>query len=264
MEHGHDALGDRHEREPEEPLGHEEHAVAESVELEIGRDLGLVEVILRLADLLGVIAVVPRSDLDAGGVGVGEGLHVGDFLANPGDCRLPDGLHQFDRPLGRLGHRVFESPVGVGREPQELRPLRPQGEDLRHRRLVVGGVSLVAAADEHPPYLFPQVAPVGERQKRLHARSVVGNRPAARLAALLRRLGGGMAGRLGEAREVGFGVKEDGGAILLLEHVLGEQGGQLGELLVDRGEFGLFTGPEPGAGAGEVCEQKPRGPALLG
>src|SRR3546814_10025612 len=62
-----------------------EHCVDQLVELEIGFHLAFIEVIFRLADLLGIIAIVPRLDGDfltlAGlRVGVGDRLHVGALL----------------------------------------------------------------------------------------------------------------------------------------------------------------------------------------
>ena len=56
---------DRREREAEQLAGHPEHALAQLLELQVRLHLVLVEVVLRLADLLRVVAVVPGRDLAA-------------------------------------------------------------------------------------------------------------------------------------------------------------------------------------------------------
>ena len=58
-------VGARHEREPVQPVGHVEDALAHLVELEVRTQRLVVEVVARLAQLLGVVAPVPRFDGDA-------------------------------------------------------------------------------------------------------------------------------------------------------------------------------------------------------
>ena len=58
--------------------------------------------------------------------------------------------------------------VGIAEEP---RPLGAQPHHLGDDRLVVGRAAIVAAHDEAAEELFAQIAPVGELQERLDARS---------------------------------------------------------------------------------------------
>ena len=52
------------EAQPEEALGHMEGGGDHIVELEIGRDLGLIEIVTLLARALGVIAPVGGAELE--------------------------------------------------------------------------------------------------------------------------------------------------------------------------------------------------------
>src|SRR5690606_36739769 len=114
------------ELEAEELVHDPEHRVPQPVELEVRLDLVLVQVVLRLPDLLGVIEVVPRLDRDLGPLGTGVRLHVGDLLTDAGDGRRPHRLEQLERALGRLRHRVLEPPVRVRLVAEQLRALGPE------------------------------------------------------------------------------------------------------------------------------------------
>ena len=103
---------------------HPKHRLAQLLQLQVRFDFIFVEVVLRLAHLLGVKMVVPRRDADAGSLAVRDRLHVLHFLVNPGDRRFPHRLHQGDGALGSLGHAVLELPVSMGWITQQLRPLR--------------------------------------------------------------------------------------------------------------------------------------------
>ena len=61
-------------------LGGVKHAFEHIVEREIRTDLSLIEIELLLLDLVGIIIVIVRSDLESAAVGVDISLHVGDLL----------------------------------------------------------------------------------------------------------------------------------------------------------------------------------------
>ena len=262
--HGDRAFLDRREGEAEQLLRHVEHAVAQVVELHVRRDLGLVEVVLVLADFFRVKAVVPRLDLDARAFLVGDGLHVRDFLVDPRRRRRPHGRHERHGAIRVLGHRVLEPPVRVRLVAEELRPLAAQCEDLRDRRVVVRRAAAVAAVHEHAPDLFTQRAVSGVREERLDARARVQHRPLALLAA---RLGGErhrFADRRRQAREVGLCAEQHHLLALVLEHVLSERRVERREFLVDLGEALLLVRVELRAGAHELVVVPPHEPLLLG
>ena len=255
---------DRLELQPEEPPGDEEHALPQPIKLEVGSDLRLVEIELRLADLLSVKTVVPRGDRDLGPLRIGECLHVGDLFAGANYGRLPDRLHQLHRAVWGLRHRVVKPPVGMRRKPEQHRPPGPQGENLRHDGVGVGGPAVVAPSDEHPPRSLPQVPPLGVGEKGLHARTGVGHRPAARAAPRLRRVGRRSPGWGGQAIEIGFRLEDERCVVLLVKDVLREGGVEFGELLVDGGEFCLGGCIELRPGVHEAREVEPCQPPLLG
>jgi hypothetical protein len=252
------------EAEAEELARHPEHPRAQLLELQVRLDLVLVEVVLRLADLLRVVAVVPGLDLDLRTLLVRHRLHVGDLLADAGDGGLPHRLHQLHRPLRRAGHRVLEPPVGVSLEAEEFRPLGPQLEDLGDDRVVVLGVAVVAAAVVGAPDLLAQVAPVRVGEERLHAGPRVEDGPLALLAALLGGGGGGRAQRVGQAGEVGLLVEEEHVVGLVGEEVLAELRVEGGQPLVDLGHPLLGHGVELRPRAHEVRVVEPGQPLLLG
>ena len=81
-------------RQSEQPPGRVEHPLTQMLQLQVGLDLALVEVVPRLADFLGVEAVVPGLYAVCRSLGVGDGLHVGHLLVDPVHGTLPDRLHQ--------------------------------------------------------------------------------------------------------------------------------------------------------------------------
>ena len=252
------------ELKAEQLPGREEHRLAEVVELQVGRDLALVEVVLRPPDFFSVEAVVPRGDLDPGPLRIGDGLHVGHLLADSRHGGLPDRLHQLHGTFGRLGHRVFQPPVGVGRMAEQVGAAGPQCQDRGDRAVVVGGTAARTAIDEHPPDPLPRVAALGIREEGLDARPRVGDRPAALLPARLRRLGGGLAQALRQAGQVGGIVEKHGPVVLVAKQVLAEGRGQRRQLLVERRQFCLRCGIEPCAVANKMGVGQPDDPLLLG
>ncbi len=166
-----------------------EHALKDVVQLEIGLHLFLAEVVLRLADLLLVITIVPRLDRDLVAELVGERLLVGDFFLHARDGGRPDPHHQVHRLVRRLGHRVLHPPMGVSLETEQPGAVGAELHDLGDRRVGVVGVAIVAAVDERTPDLLAERAVVGEGQDRIDRRARVddGIFAGAELALLRRR-----------------------------------------------------------------------------
>ena len=251
------------EREAVELPRRPEHPLPELVELEVELHLVHVEVVLRLADLLGVVAVVPRSDLELRVLLVRDGLHVVDLLVYARDGGGPDLHHQAHRLLGRLGHRVVEAPVGVRREAEELGALCPQAEDLGDALAVVVRVLVVAAAVVRPPDLLAQVAPVRVGQEGVHRGARVGDGPLSLVPQPLGRGGARPAYRLGQAREVALALQVEDVALLVGEQVQAELRVERREPLVDRRHARLRGGIELRAGVNEILPHDPRESLLL-
>ena len=149
---------DLDELHPEELTSHPEHRLANLVELQVVADLGLIDIVSRLAHLLRVIAIVPRFDPDSGAFAVGDRLYVGDFFACARNRRLPYLHHQGHGRIGRFGHIVVQDPVRVAGKAQELGTLSAQLQDLGDHRVVVVRARIVAAHDPHTPSLRAQIA----------------------------------------------------------------------------------------------------------
>ena len=122
-----------------------EHALDQHVaELEIRLDLGVVQVVARLAHLLGVEIPVPRLDLGAA-LGVGARLDVRAFaqrLRHGGTAQRSQELEC--RPRG-LGHLIIELPRGVTGKTQQLRTARTQLCEPHEGRTRVVGITAFGA-----------------------------------------------------------------------------------------------------------------------
>jgi len=216
---GHRSVRDRPEHEAKQPLRREEHPVTEIFQLQVRQDLGLIEVVGRQPHLLGVVAVVPGRDPDAGVLPIGDGLHRGDFLADAGQRRFPHRLHERHRPLRRAGHRMLEPPVGMRRVAEQPRSAGAEHENPRSDGIVVGRAAAVAAADEHPPNPLPNATARCMHEERLDGRPRVADHPTGQTGGrgrLTRRV----AERLGQPGEV-FGRGEmDFLFSLIAKHVL--------------------------------------------
>ena len=119
------------EVEPEEPPGGVEGRLDDALELEVGLDLGLVEVVLAAAQLLGVVAPVPRREREIAAL-LPHQLLQGVALA-PGarHRRRPDIAQKLERRLRRLRHGVGELVGGEALIAHEPRPLGAQGARSR-------------------------------------------------------------------------------------------------------------------------------------
>ena len=253
----------RNELQPVELAGRPEHGIAHRVQLQVGLDFIFIEVVAGLADLLGVVPVVPGLDGDVGAFRVGDRLHVGDFLADPRHGGRPDRLHQLQRPLGRLGHRVLQAPVGVSLEAEQLRALGAQREDLGDDGIVVVGVALVAAIDEAVEDPAPQVAACRVGQEGLDARARIQHDPLARHVAFRRRRRGAGEEAIRQTGEVRLAFQHHEIVFLVGQHVLAEVGEQRGQALVDRGDLFLFLGSEPRTRQHQVGVAQPDNALLL-
>jgi hypothetical protein len=152
------ALG---EAKAEQPLRSRKRGRDHAVERQVGLELGFVEIAARLAQLLGVVAPVPRRELEIAALGANEFLHgvaVGErALAR----RRPHLLQQVAYRRRRLGHGVVEPIVGEGRKAQELSALGAQGHHFGDQRLVVGRPAAIAARRPGAERLLAQVAAGG-------------------------------------------------------------------------------------------------------
>ena len=240
LEGRHRSLGQLLELEAVQALGHGEGAGADRVQLEVGLQLVLIQVVLGLTHLLGEVEVVPRLDVEAG-----DRLHVGDFLGDAGLGRRPDAVHQ-GLSIGRgLGHRVLHAQFGVVAVAQELGALVAQLHDLGDGRVGVVGVAVVAAIDELLPDLLAQGPVVGEGQEGIDRRSRVQDRPALQVAAA-RGAGGGRLVGVGQAPHAGL-VGDQRPGVLIGDDLLAEAGEGVGQGGVDPAQLGLAGRVQIGA-----------------
>ena len=87
-------------------LGEVENTLADILEGEIVAELGLVQGIFVAAYLLVVIIVVPGLNLHALALGVGDSLHLGNFLSDTAFSGLPDLHEQVLGSLHAAGHDI--------------------------------------------------------------------------------------------------------------------------------------------------------------
>ncbi len=105
--------------------GVEDAVLQDVVELEVGLDLDFVEVVLGLADLLGVEVPVPGLELESRRSGASmTSLDVFGFAVGLGGRGGDERVHELEGGFRGLGHLVFELPGGVGRESRAAWPLR--------------------------------------------------------------------------------------------------------------------------------------------
>ncbi len=255
---------DRREGQPVEPVGGVEHRLADMIELQVGLHLVHIEVVLRLAHHLGVVAIIPGLDREAALFGVDDLLHLGDVGADLRDGRPPHRHFELQRIVGGLRHRVSEVPVRVGRVAEQLGLLGAQLQDLAHHRVVVGHAAIVAARGPHPERLFAQapIRRVGEEGLDRRARvgdAVLAGGQLVRLGILdiARDL------RLGQADQLIFVGENERLLFLVGELVLAELGVERGELLIDLGQRQLVRRRQLRALLGEIVPDDPDKPLLL-
>ena len=124
------------EGEPVELVRRIEHAVLEHVvQLEVGLDLRFVQVVLRLAHLLGVELPVPRLEREAAVPAESISAWMSfAFARRLGRRRRHQRIQKMNRRLRRLGHLVGQIPRRVIRIAQQRGLLRAQLRQPRNRR----------------------------------------------------------------------------------------------------------------------------------
>ena len=250
------------ELEPVELARRPVHALAQLVELQVGLDLVEIEVVLLLAELLGVVAVVPGLELEPALLGVDQLLHLVHVAVDRRHRRRPHRLHQRQRPLRRARHLRLQAPVRVALVAEQVGPLVAELQDLGDVGVVVGRVAVVPAVHERAVHLLAQPAVRGVREERLHRRAGVGDHP---LALEAMGLGGPRRGGLevvGQAVQARGGVDHGEALGLVVEHVLPEPVVEAGQPLVDGREPRLLRAVELGSGAHEVAVAVPGEPLL--
>src|SRR5215510_14837380 len=146
------------ERESEQLVGRIERGLDDVVKLEVGLDLAFVDVALALAQLLGVVAPVPRREFEIAALLRNEPLH-GVAIDERARARgLPYPLEQIAHRLRRLRHRVVELVVREALIAEESRALGAQRQNLGDDRLIVGLAATVAARDPGAEDLLAQLA----------------------------------------------------------------------------------------------------------
>ena len=88
------------------------------IERQIGLDRGVVEIGAALAQLLGVVAPVPRRQREIAALLRDQRLQAVAVGQRPGARRLPDPLQQAAHGLRRLGHGILQPVGGEGRKAQ--------------------------------------------------------------------------------------------------------------------------------------------------
>ncbi len=114
------------EGKPEQAMRGVERGRDHLVELEIGHDLGLIEIITRFPQFLGVVAPVPWLQREVAAFFRDQGLKRIALFQRAGARRLPHLLQQMPRIGRRLGHRVGQLVVGEGLVAEQSRALGPQ------------------------------------------------------------------------------------------------------------------------------------------
>ena len=115
------------------------------VELQIGFDLGIVEVEAFGPHLFGIETPVPGRDLDIVAACRRELLQIGLFGRGARLCRRPDGIEQRAHGLRRLRHDVVEFEMGEARIAEEFRAFGAKLDHLGDERTVVGRAVVLAA-----------------------------------------------------------------------------------------------------------------------
>ena len=221
------------------------------VELEVRFDLGLIQFVFRLAQLLGVIAPVPGSKREIAALLRNHFLQVVALGRGFGARPAPDVVEQVARRLRGLGHLIVEPVVGISVEAQEPRPLGAQGHDLGDQRAVVGCAAVLAAHDPGLEDFLAQVAARGELQETFARGTRQRDGVFAGSPALLRRGARGGAGKIRQAGEIAL-LQHEGVGLLVGQHVLPELGVEACQPLVDRRQAILRRLFQRGAGSHEL------------
>ena len=227
------ALG---EGEAIELASHPEGTLQHAVEGEVGAHDGIVERVFLGAQLLGIVAPIPRLQLGARLVLLQHALVLVALLLGHLQGRYPDVHQALVHVVRRLGQRVVQHVVGVGLEAQDVGTLEAQ-VDQRVDNLGVVVFAILAAVRVGAPHFLAQLAVGAGLHEGLPRRHLQRH-----LAAV------------GQLLAVGVGG---------LEHVLCKAHGERGNLLVQLAEAGLLVGRYVGAVAHEAFVLLLQQPHLL-
>ena len=262
MERGHTSRNFL-EREVEPTFGSPQGRGNHVVQLEVRLQLGLVEVILLLTDLLGAVQVVPGLNHRTRVLSIGNDLHLGNFLAYARNGRRPDTLEKgmSGRRIG--GHRVRHTPMSMARVTEQLRAPGAKPDNCHDRGLRIAGVPIVATALELLPDRFAQRSARGEGQNGVHHRARVHDRPPASEPPFIGSRPGSGYKRQRKAGKIGFGV-EKGPCVLVCKHFRAEFGEARCERLIDLRKLSLFLGVQSRAAPDSALVHASHETRLLG
>ena len=241
----------RDEGDAEQAMGDVEGGGDHRFQRQIGPELALVDVVERLATLLGIVAPIPWLKLEVAALGGDHRLQRFRLTQSLRARRRPHAAHQLERRFRRLGHRVGEAEGGEARKAEQARALGAQRDGFAHDRRIVVRAAACAARDEGAKRPFAQVASGRELHERLVGRA----RQRHRMLAGKPTRGGRLRRRGDEAlRQSGKivrPVENKRERLFVGEHVLAEQGAEARQPLADRRQARLPLRVEARAGAGE-------------
>ncbi len=269
LPHPHVIVPDRHvgtafEAQPEQAVRSIERGLDHAVELEVWLDRGLVDVATRLAQLLRVVAPVPRRERKVLALCLHERLHGIAVGHGARTRRPPDPVEQGAHRLRRLRHGIVEAIVREGLVAEEPRPLRAQFHHLGDDRLVVGLAAAVAARNPGAEHLLAQVPARRELEERVGDRARGGHHVLAGHVALLAHGEGRRPHEIGQTRKIVLAIEHQRIVLLVRQHILAEARAERRQPLVDGGEPFLRRRIEPCAGTLEPKMVALEHPRLLG
>jgi hypothetical protein len=232
--------------------GEEDPVDEDAIELEVRLGLRLVEVVLGLADLLGVAVPVPRLERETAVLRVDHLLQVGGLAAGAGRRRRRQfGEEVVDRRR-RLCHLILQLPGGVTGEAEEGRRLRAQLAETRDRRAGVVGIPFFGPRPRRREQPLPRVAVLERDQRRLLRRILQGDHPLAAEAARLRRLRRRVDLRRAQTGQRRRTVGDQRARFRRRQQLIGELRAQRRVFFVQLRERGLVGGRQLRAGEDEV------------
>ena len=153
-------IGNLFELHSIELASHPEHAFAKVLKLEVLLHFLGIEVVFGLTDFLGIIAIVPRRDLDPGFFLVGNRLHRGDFLIDLCGRGWPHFQHQVHGGLRIASDGLLDRAMCKALIAEDLRAFGAQRHDLRDHVVIVILIAIVAARIIGAPDFLTQGAVV--------------------------------------------------------------------------------------------------------
>ncbi len=239
------------ERQAEQLLRGVERGFDQVAELEIGFELGFVEIIFLLAQLFGVIAPVPRRQAEIAALPGDKVLQCVAFFQCAQPCRSPDIFQQGAGLLWRARHAVGQLEGGEILVPQQGCAFGAQGQHLGDDGVVVVIVGIVAARHPGAVERLAATPVIGILQEGLGAGARQGHR-IGRLDLQFRRLRrGGIADRDRNAGHLRLAERQDP-VFLVGQDILAELGAQHRKSLGDVRQAVAVFALKLGAGAHEI------------